>query len=287
VSVEQNEGNAPKLLVGLVGWVGILACAAGGVLWALSPIGIHLSELKFHTPNVFWKMFWPAPLLILLGLIGLRLRHWGRSGLLERLGFSLAALGLAMVIAGDIGLYWLGIDDIFIVAAPAYRAFRIGLLVLAAGSILFAVGAGRDEALPPWAALPLAIASLAGLVAFAADLDRLGASLWILFGLGWAWLGLSLLAAGIASVGREAPPNHGRREQGQSAGSAPGPSERARSVRVPALQHRAHSGLGYLARRYAERLRTQFRRSSENSPKSECPLNMRPGERLCAPGCDR
>jgi hypothetical protein len=213
VSVEQDEGDAPKLLAGLVGWVGVLACVAGGVLWALSPIGVHLSELKFHTPNVFWKMFWPAPLLILLGLIGLRLRHWGRSGLLERLGFSLAALGLAMIIAGDIGLYWLGIDDIFIVAAPAYRAFRIGLLVLAVGSILFSVGAGRNETLLLGSALPLAIASLAGMISFAADLDSLGAALWILFGLGWAWLGLSLVAAEITSLatGKRAiaadPPN--------------------------------------------------------------------------------
>jgi hypothetical protein len=208
VSLEQHEGDAPKLLVRLIGWVGVLACVAGGVLWALSPIGVHFSELKFHTPNVFWKMFWPAPLLILLGLIGLRLRQWGRSGLLERLGFSLAALGLVMVIAGDIGLYWLGIDDIFIVAAPAYRAFRIGLLVLAVGSILFSVGAGRNETLPLGSALPLAIASLAGMISFAVDLDSLGAALWILFGLGWVWLGLSLFVAGLASLVAERRTRH-------------------------------------------------------------------------------
>jgi hypothetical protein len=178
---------------------------------------VHLSELKFHTPNVFWKVFWPAPLLVLFGLLGLQVRQAGRPGPLRKAGLFVAALGLVLVVAGDIGLYWLGIDDAFIVAAPAYRAFRLGLLAFAVGSILFAVGAGRDEALPPWCALPLAIASLAGLVSFAADLDGLGASLWILFGLGWAWLGLSLLAAGIASLatGKRAiaadPPNDGAR----------------------------------------------------------------------------
>jgi hypothetical protein len=200
MSIGQDAGDAWKLLVRLVGWGGLLACVAGGLLWALSPIGVHLSELKFHTPNVFWKLFWPAPLLILFGLVGLRARQAGRPGPLRKAGLFVAALGLIMVIAGDIGLYWLGIDDVFIVTAPAYRAFRLGLLAFAVGSILFAVGAGRDEALPPWGALPLAIASLAGLVAFAADLDRLGASLWILFGLGWAWLGLCLVAAGISSL---------------------------------------------------------------------------------------
>lgn len=208
VSLEQHEGDAPKLLMRLIGWIGVLACAAGGVLWALSPIGVHLSELKFHTPNVFWKMFWPAPLLILLGLIGLRLGQWGRSGLLERLGFSLAALGLVMVMAGDIGLYWLGLDDIFIVTAPAYRTFRVGLLVLAVGSILFSVGAGRNETLPLGSALPLAVASLAGMISFAVDLDYLGAALWILFGLGWVWLWFSLLAARLASLVRKKRTGH-------------------------------------------------------------------------------
>ena len=49
----------------------------------------------------------------------------------EKLGFFVAVVGLVLIIAGDIGLYWLGIDDRFIVTAPAYNAFRIGLLVLA------------------------------------------------------------------------------------------------------------------------------------------------------------
>jgi hypothetical protein len=218
VSAERDGARTSKPLVRFAGWAGVLACAAGGVLWALSPIGVHLSELKFHTPNVFWKLFWPAPLLILLGLVGLQVWQAGRPGPLRKAGLVVAALGLVMVMVGDIGLYWLGIDDVFIVTAPAYRSFRLGLLAFAAGSSLFAVRAGRDDALPPWAALPLAIASLAGLVAFAADLDRLGASLWILFGLGWAWLGLSLVAAGIASLatGKRAvganPPNARVRE---------------------------------------------------------------------------
>jgi hypothetical protein len=139
----------------LLKWSGIL-CVPGGLLWALSPTGVSISTLAFHTPNVFWKMFWPAPLLILLGLIGLQLRQSARSGLLEKVGFFVTIVGLVMVIAGDVGLYWLGVDDIFIVTAPAYNAFRIGLLVF-------------------------------------------GAILWILFGVGWAWLGLSFVVEGFSS----------------------------------------------------------------------------------------
>jgi hypothetical protein len=187
-----------RLLTFLLEWSGIL-CVPGGLLWALSPTGISISNLAFHTPNVFWKMFWSAPLLILLGLIGLQLRQSERSGLWERLGFLVAALGLVLIIAGDIGLYWLGIDDRFIVTAPAYNAFRIGLLVFAVGSILFAVTAPRDGALPTWGLLPFVLGSMCGLISFSRDFGSFGAVLWALFGVGWAWLGLSLVVGGFSS----------------------------------------------------------------------------------------
>ena len=187
-----------RLLSFLVRWTGLL-CVPAGALWALSPTGVYVSNFAFHTPNVFWKLFWPAPLLLLLGLIGLQLRQSDRSGLLEKIGFLVAAVGLLMVTAGDIGLYWLGIDDMFIVTAPAYHTFRIGLIVLALGSILFAVTSPRDGALPSWGLLPFVLGSLAGLISFSRDLGTFGAALWILFGVGWAWLGLSLAVEGITS----------------------------------------------------------------------------------------
>jgi len=190
-----------RLLSFLLKWSGIL-CVPGGVLWALTPTGVYISNLAFHTPNVFWKLFWPAPLLILLGLVGLQLRQSGRSGLLEKLGFFVAILGLVMVIAGDVGLYWLGVDDIFIVTAPAYNAFRLGLLVVAVGSILFGVTSPRDSAVPTWGLLPFVVGSLCGLISFSRDLGSFGAVLWILFGVGWAWLGLSLVVEGFSSFVR-------------------------------------------------------------------------------------
>ncbi len=188
-----------RLLSFLFRWSGIL-CVPGGALWALSPTGVYVSNFAFNTPNVFWKLFWPAPLLILLGLIGLQSRQSGRSGLVEKLGFLVASVGLVMVIAGDIGLYWLGIDDIFIVTAPAYGAFRLGLLALAVGSILFAVTSPRDGAVPSWGLLPFVLGSLCGLISFSRDLGSFGAVLWILFGVGWAWLGLSLAVEGFSSL---------------------------------------------------------------------------------------
>jgi hypothetical protein len=186
-----------KVFSFLLRWSGLL-CVPGGVLWALSPLGVYLSELRFHTPNVFWKLFPSAPLLLMVGLIGLHVRISGRSGRLERAGFLLVLLGLVLVVAGDVGEFWLRLDDVYIMTAPAYRAFRLGLILFAAGSILFGVAVGRDRALPVWGALPFAIGALCGLVSVVRDLGSFGAALWILFGIGWAWLGFSLLAEGVS-----------------------------------------------------------------------------------------
>jgi hypothetical protein len=187
-----------RLLLLLVRWAGLLV-VPGGVLWALSPIGASISATAFGTPNVFWKLFPAAPLLLLAGLVGLQLRQSGRAGTLEKVGFWLAALGLILVVAGDAGLFWLGLDDTYIMTAPAYRAFRLGLLVLGVGSILFGVGAPRDGDLPTWGLLPFVVGCLCGLISFAVDLGSFGTVLWMLFGLGWAWLGLSLAVDGLLS----------------------------------------------------------------------------------------
>ena len=99
-------------------------------------------------------------------------------------------------LVGDVGQYWLGLDNRYIMTAPAYRAFRVGLVVFAAGSILFGVAAGRDRT------LPFAIGALCGLISFSGELGRLGAALWILFGLAWAWLGLACFVEGVSRLWR-------------------------------------------------------------------------------------
>ena len=190
-----------RLLSFLLRWAGLL-CVPGGVLWALSPLGVQISEMQFKTPNVFWKLFPSAPLLLLVGLIGLHLRFSGRSGRLERATFVVTLVGLVLIIVGDVGEFWLGLDNVFIMTAPAYRTLRFGLLVLAIGSMLFGVATARDETLPVWGALPFAIGGLCGLVAFSADLEAFGAALWILFGVGWAWLGFAFLVVGLLDLWR-------------------------------------------------------------------------------------
>ena len=214
----------------LLRWSGLL-CVPGGVLWALSPLGVHLSELRFHTPNVFWKLFPSAPLLLMVGLVGLHVLISGRAGWLERVGFYVALLGCVLILAGDVGEFWLRIDDVYIMTAPAYRAFRLGLLVLAAGSILFGVAVGRDRTLPVWGALPFTIGALCGLISVSRDLESFGAVLWILFGGGWAWLGLAVFVEGISRFW------HWRRELQMST-----PSDRWEPARPPETAGDAPSG---------------------------------------------
>lgn len=174
----------------------MLLCIPGGVLWALTPVGIYLSEFRYSTPNVFWKLFPSAPLLMLVGIIGLW--FWTRSpGWLERISLFIVVAGILLVVAGDVGKYWLGLDDYYLMTAPAYKALRIGLVVLTAGSVLFGVASARNRSLPVWTALPFAIASLAGLIAVSYDFGYLGLGMWVLFGVGWAWVGLSLLVASL------------------------------------------------------------------------------------------
>lgn len=173
-------------------WLAALACVPGGALWALTPVGIQLAGQRLPAgSDGFWRLFFASPTLLLLGLVGL---WWlGRlgSGLTARLGLIAASVGLAMVIFGNVGQFWLGLDDLFTVTAPAYRAFRIGLVLLALGAVVLGVAAARERALPAWVAAPFVLAALCGLAASLQNLGDLGAGLWSAFGAGWIWLGSS------------------------------------------------------------------------------------------------
>ncbi len=196
-------------------WASPACLIGGGALWALSPLGVELSELKFKTPEVFWKLFVSAPLILVPGLVGLYLmggvRLGGRRGLAARVGLWAAFAGLLLVVAGDIGLYHLGVDDVYIMTAPAYRAFRAGLLLLAAGALLFGAAETRGGGFPAWAGLPFALSALAGLVAASQGLGSFGAALWAVFGAGWVWLGFALFVDSFRKTERRPGVADGRR----------------------------------------------------------------------------
>lgn len=185
-------------------WLAALACIPGGVLWALTPLGIQLADQRLPAgSDRFWQLFSTAPLLLLVGLAGLwRLGCLG-SGRFARASLALTSFGLGMVIFANVGQFWFGLDDLFTVTAPAYRAFRFGLVVLALGALFLGIATGRERSLPIWGILPFTLAALCGLAAFLQDLGNVGAGLWSAFGVGWLWLGLSAVLVRLLTYLRE------------------------------------------------------------------------------------
>lgn len=209
--------NGASRWVGLLAWLCVIAGFGGGTLWALSPLGARLSEEVLRAPNLFWELFPSAPLLMLVGLVGLYLYSRGDGGgLLRKAGFAVASLGAVLVIAGDIGLYQLGLDDIFIMSAPAYRTLRVGLFVFAAGTLFFAIVLARGRSLALVGTLPLVLGAFAGTVAVVRDLGQPGSGMWIAFGATFAWCSLVVMVAGMVAFfkGRKA----GRSVEGEAPG---------------------------------------------------------------------
>lgn len=194
----------PSRITAVVSWLAALCCLPGGALWALTPLGIMIAKgYLAEGPAGFWALFFPAPLLMFAGFAGLWLLGCVGSGWLARAGFAVTLIGLVLVISGNAGQFLLGLDDAFMVTAPAYRAFRIGLVVLGVGALLFGVAAARDRSVPVWGALPFAVGAICGLAAFTVTLGSLGSGLWTVFGAAWIWLGLSVLFSRFAAYLRE------------------------------------------------------------------------------------
>lgn len=184
-----------KLLAGIFAaavWFASMSTIPGGMLWALTPMGVSLAESRLPSgPEGFWQLFASAPLLLFAGVAGLHLRRLtGRGGWLRWVSSIVALAGFLMVAAGNVGQFWLGLDDTFILAAPAYRAFRIGLFVAAAGMLLIGISVLKDRTIPSWTVPPFLVGALGGFVAFTVELGSTGAMLWALFGFSWAWLGV-------------------------------------------------------------------------------------------------
>lgn len=185
----------------ILSW-GWLLFVPGGALWALTPLGIYLSVFKFKSPDVFWKLFPAAPLLLAAGLIGLYLWRDGEVGKLAKASLLLALAGFVLILAGDAGVFYLDLDASHIMTAPAYQTFRVGLEIFALGSALVGLTALRDRTLTAWGTLPFTILAFGGFVAVLRDQGPLGSTLWTAFGLGWAWLACAVLLDSFLSRNR-------------------------------------------------------------------------------------
>lgn len=183
-------------------WLASMLTIPGGGLWALTPMGITLAESRLPSgADGFWQLFASAPLLLLVGVVALHLRRLtGTAGPLRWASFLVVAAGFALVAAGNVGQFWLELDDTFILTAPAYHAFRAGLVVAAVGSVLLGLSALRDRTVPSWTVPPFLAAAMGGLIAFVLDLGATGAMLWALFGLGWVWLGVVVFVQDVIGL---------------------------------------------------------------------------------------
>ncbi len=67
---------------------------------------------------------------------------------------------------------------------------------------MYGAAALRTRTLSAWGVLPFVLFSVGELVAVTGNLGYFGATLWVLFGIGWTWLGLSLLVEAVAAAWR-------------------------------------------------------------------------------------
>ena len=205
---EQNN-NGTLGSSSLIRWSG-LALLVAGVL-SIGAVPFHPSDADpGGVLSPIWLpvhfLFGLAFVLSLFGLVGLHLRQADKAGLLGLIGFGMTFVGSAVLVGV------LGILEAYILPAiaasdaapklldPAGPLFGGGLgqlilivsIVMALGSILLGAAIVRAGVLPRWAGVLLIVGG--PLAALWPPLPQIAGTIGImLFGLGYAWLGYTLL----------------------------------------------------------------------------------------------
>lgn len=164
-----------------------IALILGGALWLLSSIRISATgSITSLSLDIGPYLLAPAALLLLAGLAGLaapRIAALGKSGVF---GLAVAAAG-CIAVAGA-GLAGSGRGDSAL--APGLVLLCAGLLILGSRLMLWHAGHG-------WQALPLLLGLLGLLLPMGAGVHGApGLVSWLVFGLGWLWMGAIELAEG-------------------------------------------------------------------------------------------
>jgi hypothetical protein len=144
-------------------WAGT-ASVVGGLLWlwglpALDPALPPYSHAGGHV------ILAAAGLSLVLGLLGLRVVDWGRSGALGAGGGAVALAGAALV---GLGNALEGLEGRIAWAEYGWGLFLLGILVLAVGATLTGAAHLRTDVLPRWTALALTLAPIAAASVIAA-----------------------------------------------------------------------------------------------------------------------
>lgn len=179
------------------------ASLAGGVLWILALGGAQLR------PTQLVGLVALPSLCLVLGLVALQLRRATGPGPIGRVGFTLALVGAVLLAYGSVGRLEFGGAVGPIGYGPfLFTGVSFGALVLGLGATVIAASMIVANVLPRLSPVPLLLGALG--VSFAGalglvhqlqtgpanDLFPLDAlpltALWVVFGLGWLWLGYLL-----------------------------------------------------------------------------------------------
>ena len=173
------------------------AALLGGMLYLLSVLTHPTGLARAAVPG--------SILLMLLSIVGLHARLWGREGLLGWLGFVLVGTGLLLGLIGMAGSA-LGILDPNPIAPIINTGEHAGLVFIGAGLLLWGILTLQLKALGRWSVLPLlmGLLSLTGIVflippAFSALESSVVPQV---FALSWVLLGFALLTTrpGAATI---------------------------------------------------------------------------------------
>ncbi len=182
------------------GWMAGPANAPPTMAWARAIRPAIMSLVTFGSPEDvlrFWGgMVLPIYLLFLGGLLGLHARLCGGADRLERRGFQIARVGLAMNVVGIMFDYWLGPEILGKVVWAA--GFTVGTLI---GSLVYTLGAillGRSilhtAALPRWTGWALSLAPFLGIALGFWGVHYIPANFVLGNSVGWLLLGYALWA---------------------------------------------------------------------------------------------
>jgi len=168
-----------------------VALLAGGALWLLSGVrapaaATSVSGASFSLDIGPYTLA-PAVLLLLVGLAGLAAR---RSAALGKPGL----LGLGMIGAGCIAVSGAALAG----SGRGDSALAPGLLLLSAGLLVVGSRLMLERAQCGWQALPLLLGLLGLLLPMGAGVHGTpGLATWLVFGIGWVWMGAVALAEAL------------------------------------------------------------------------------------------
>jgi hypothetical protein len=158
--------------------IGGAAAAVGGALWSL--------KIVFYGPEPGGAfadlLFFLLPILFGAGLVGLYARYSGEMAGEGNAGFVQSFAGLTLLTAGLFADLTLGLEG-------TTRIISFGFIILTLGLVILGFAMLKNEPLPMWNFLPLALGLLTPLNILIGDAPLIQLAISVAFGLGWLALG--------------------------------------------------------------------------------------------------